>query len=104
MLFRSVMIGGMLAGHDQTSSEFYGMSSQYALDKYHSKSDYRTSEGKIVDIPGRGDLKGTVKDILGGLRSACTYLNCSNLSQLINNTNIRFTKVKTQANEVFNDL
>jgi len=99
-----VMLGGMLAGHDQTSSEFYGMSSQYALDKYHSKSDYRTAEGKKVSIPDRGDLKGTVQDILGGLRSACTYLNCSNLSQLINNTNIRFTKVKTQANEVFNDL
>ena len=102
-----VMLGGMLAGHTQTSSEFYGMSSQYALDKYHSKSDYRTAEGKKVSLPDRGNLHYTIKDILGGLRSACTYLGHSSLQDLIHSGDreeINFYVATNQANEVFNDL
>jgi GMP reductase len=81
-----VMLGGMLAGHDQGGGkiisetgdypfvEFYGMSSETAQSKHgDGLTGYRASEGKRVLIPYRGDVKDTVKDILGGVRSACTY-------------------------------
>lgn len=79
------MIGGLLAGHDQSGGaliekngrkykQFYGMSSDTAMKKYHgSVADYRASEGKTIEIPYRGDATDTMQDILGGLRSACTY-------------------------------
>ena len=99
-----VMLGGMLAGHNETSKEFYGMSSQSALDQYHGINDYRTAEGRTVSLPDRGPLADTITDILGGIRSACTYLNCSSLEQLIDNQNIKFIRVSNQINGVFNDF
>ncbi|CAJ0561401.1 unnamed protein product, partial [Mesorhabditis spiculigera] len=80
-----VMLGGMFAGHDQSGGEliekdgryykmFYGMSSDTAMKKYHGAvAEYRASEGKTVQMPYRGDVMNTVQDILGGIRSACTY-------------------------------
>src|SRR3990167_10571389 len=80
-----VMLGGMFAGHDECSGDvidengkkykrFYGMSSAEAMEKYHgSVAGYRASEGRSVNVPYRGRVKNTVLDILGGLRSTCTY-------------------------------
>uniref|UniRef100_A0A1B6DSF6 GMP reductase n=1 Tax=Clastoptera arizonana TaxID=38151 RepID=A0A1B6DSF6_9HEMI len=90
-----VMLGGMLAGHDQSGGElrhkadgtkvkmFYGMSSDTAMKKYAGGvAEYRSSEGKTVEVPYRGDVELTILDILGGLRSACTYTGAAKLKEL----------------------
>ena len=103
-----VMLGGMLAGHDEGGGEvitkrfftnemngdsrvieekkfvqFYGMSSESANDKHFGGlKDYRSSEGRTVLVPYRGPVAKTVQEILGGLRSACTYTGAMKLKQL----------------------
>jgi GMP reductase len=109
------MLGGMLAGHDQGGGqkyedfnynpkkifvEFYGMSSDTAMDKHHGGvADYRSSEGRTVRIPYKGCVKDTVRDILGGLRSTCTYVGAPSLKQLSKCTT--FIRVNKQINDVF---
>ena len=106
-----VMLGGMLAGHEQSGGkrieidgkqfiEFYGMSSQRAMDAHSGGvAEYRSSEGKLVHIPYKGDLNNTVKDLLGGLRSTCTYVGAKSIKDLGKNT--VFIRVQEQLNEVF---
>lgn len=106
-----VMLGGMLAGHDEAGGEtveqdgktfkkFYGMSSKSAMDKYAGGvAKYRAAEGKTVLIPARGPVEGTVQDILGGVRSACTYVGAHRLKELTMRTT--FVRVSMQLNEVF---
>jgi GMP reductase len=106
-----VMLGGMLAGHDECSGElidiqgkqfkrFYGMSSAEAMEKHHgSVADYRASEGRSVNVPYRGPVKNTVLDILGGLRSTCTYVGAHRLKELSKRTT--FIRVTKQLNEIF---
>ena len=106
-----VMLGGMFAGHDQSECEiveidgnkyvrFYGMSSDTAM-KRHSGgvAEYRASEGKTVQIPYRGDINNTLQDILGGIRSACTYVGARQLKELSKRTT--FIRVTQQINNVF---
>jgi len=103
-----VMLGGMLAGHDECSGEiendtmtFYGMSSEEAQVKYYGeKQKYRASEGKAVQVPYRGSVEKTIEEILGGLRSSCTYAGAKTLKALPKCTT--FVKVNRQLNEVFN--
>lgn len=110
-----VMLGGMLAGHDQCPGEkqvdehnrehklFYGMSSKYAQERYNSGlASYRASEGKVVMVPYRGDVNDTILDILGGLRSAATYTGSSELKALPRNTT--FIRVTQQTNEVYSSV
>ena len=59
----------------------------------------RSSEGKTVEVPYRGDVKGTVLDMLGGLRSACTYVGASRLKELSRRTT--FVRVTQQLNNIF---
>lgn len=106
-----VMLGGMLAGHDESLGEvieqngkkykrFYGMSSAEAMERYHgSVADYRASEGRSVNVPYRGPVKNTVLDILGGIRSTCTYVGAHRLKELSKRTT--FIRVAKQINEVF---
>lgn len=102
-----VMLGGMLAGHDECSGEiengnmvFYGMSSEEAQVKYYGeKQSYRASEGKAVQVPYRGSVEKTIEEILGGLRSSCTYAGAETLKALPKCTT--FVKVNRQLNEVF---
>ncbi|KAH6948765.1 hypothetical protein HPB50_026192 [Hyalomma asiaticum] len=106
-----VMLGGMLAGHDESGGEviekdgkkykmFYGMSSATAMEKYHGGvAEYRASEGKTVQVPYRGKVQATVLDILGGLRSACTYTGAGRLKELTRRTT--FIRVTQQLNQVF---
>ncbi len=124
-----VMLGGLLAGHDQGGGEviteyvlngkinietgkplidekkyvrFYGMSSETAMKKnYGEVAEYRSSEGKTVRIPYRGDLNHTVKDILGGIRSTCTYVGAPTLKHLPRSTT--FVRVHRQFNQIFGD-
>jgi len=106
-----VMLGGMLAGHDESGGkmvekngekfkQFYGMSSETAMKKHvGGVANYRASEGKTVEIPYRGPVEATVQDILGGLRSTCTYVGASRLKELTKRTT--FIRVQEQHNEVF---
>lgn len=106
-----VMLGGMLAGHDETLGEvieeggkkfkrFYGMSSSEAMEHHHgSMADYRSSEGRSVNVPYRGPVKNTILDILGGIRSTCTYVGAHRLKELSKRTT--FIRVARQLNEVF---
>ena len=109
-----VMLGGMLAGHDEGGGEeifkyvhnneyyymkedeiykpvierkefrkFYGMSSQTANKKHFGGlKDYRSSEGRTILVPYRGAVRNTIQDILGGIRSTCTYVGAASLKQL----------------------
>jgi len=108
-----VMLGGMLAGHWECAWDdeeedpevtgtmtFYGMSSEEAQIKYYGeKQSYRASEGKKVQVPYKGNVKDTMDEILGGLRSACTYAGAKNLKALPKCTT--FVKVNRQLNEVY---
>lgn len=106
-----VMLGGMFAGHDESGGEiieedgkkfrlFYGMSSQTAMDKHAGGvAEYRASEGKTVKVPYKGPVHDTVKDILGGVRSTCTYVGAAELRELSKRTT--FIRVQEQHNEVF---
>ena len=138
------MLGGMLAGHDQSGGEiiekdgkkrkqFYGMSSSTAMKKHKvttkvnyfkfrityninmyfiilfsltlynlfqgGVAEYRASEGKTVEVDYRGDVNDTILDILGGLRSACTYVGAGKVKEMPKRTT--FIRVTQQVNEVF---
>ncbi|MCK4536793.1 MAG: GMP reductase [Desulfuromonadales bacterium] len=106
-----VMLGGMLAGHDESGGQlverdgqhyrlYYGMSSDTAMRKHAGGvAGYRASEGKTVEVPYRGPIVETVKDILGGLRSTCTYVGASALKELTKRTT--FICVMEQENTTF---
>ncbi len=102
-----VMLGGMLAGTDQGGGEvkdgrvtFYGMSSDTAMNKHHGGvAEYRSSEGRTVDIPYKGDINPIVLDLLGGIRSTCTYVGAPTLKQLSKCTT--FIRVNRQVNDIF---
>lgn len=80
--------------------KFYGMSSDDAMNKhYNGKANYRASEGKTVLVDYRGPVENTINEILGGLRSACTYVGAKSLKQLSKCTT--FVRVTQQLNEVF---
>ena len=134
-----VMLGGMLAGHDQGGGEviekfyktsewvrqedqlekdgpttitwsdgierkryiqFYGMSSDAANTKHFGGlKDYRSSEGREVLVPYRGDVAATVQDLLGGIRSTCTYAGALRLKHLMRCTT--FVRCTQQFNGVY---
>ena len=108
-----VMLGGMLAGHDEGGGEviskhyangeatlldngnflphyeerqfvqFYGMSSDSANKKHFGGlKEYRSSEGREILVPYRGAVGDTIQNILGGLRSTCTYIGAPTLKQI----------------------
>tara|TARA_B100001123_G_C15196621_1_gene981599 strand:- start:292 stop:1329 length:1038 start_codon:yes stop_codon:yes gene_type:complete len=106
-----VMLGGMFAGHTEGGGEiieknekkyieFYGSSSEEAnIKHYGGLNDYRSSEGKSVQLQYRGELKNTIQDILGGIRSSCTYVGAPTLKQLSKCTT--FIRVARQYNDTF---
>lgn len=122
-----VMLGGMFSGHDEGGGEviekaflsreldqaagteivdnkefvrFYGMSSDTAMNKHHGGvAEYRSSEGRTVEVKYKGPVKATVLDILGGIRSTCTYVGAPSLKQLSKCTT--FVRVNRQINDVF---
>lgn len=108
-----VMLGGMLAGHAECAGDvvekdgkrykrFYGMSSRAAMEKYAGGvAEYRASEGKEILVPYRGPVAGTVQEILGGVRSACTYVGARRLKELTKRTT--FVRVSGRADGVFDE-
>lgn len=123
-----VMCGGIFAGHTECNGEvinivheshsadgtaggvtttakmrYYGMSSGEAMDKhYGGKAKYRASEGKVVEVPYKGPVAATVEEMLGGLRSACTYIGARRLKDMPKCAT--FVKVNRQLNTVFGDV
>jgi GMP reductase len=106
-----IMSGGMFAGHDESSGElidengimykeYYGMSSDTAMNKHTGGvAKYRSSEGKRVLIKYRGPVENTINDLLGGIRSSCTYVGAASLKELPRRTT--FVRVTQQSNEVY---
>jgi len=106
-----VMLGGMLAAHTESGGDlieedgekykiFYGMSSETAMKKYYGKvNSYRASEGKTVKLTYRGDVEDTLQEILGGLRSACTYIGAKRLKDVPKCTT--FIRVSQQTNDIY---
>ena len=85
-----IMLGGMLAGHNESElplvkgqREFYGMSSDRAREIHGKRKDgYRGNEGKRIFLPDRGPVSETIEDMLGGVRSACTYIGARRLKDI----------------------
>ena len=89
-----VMLGGMLAGHEESGGkviekdgkkykEFYGMSSDTAMERYYGDiKEYRASEGETISLEYRGPVDKTVQQILGGIRSAATYIGAKDLKNM----------------------
>jgi GMP reductase len=107
-----VMLGGMLAGTDESGAEkvtdssgvvkkrFYGMSSKEAMNRYSGGvANYRAAEGKSVEIEYSGPVHGVVDEILGGIRSACTYVGAKSIKDLPKCTT--FVRVNRQLNTIF---
>jgi len=119
-----VMLGSMLAGHAEAGEKnlitevdigvvprkgkavprrvvgvrFRGMSSSAAMKDHHGEVDeYRTSEGRELTIPYKGKVEHTLRDILGGLRSACTYTGAKTLKELPKRAT--FIRVNNQLND-----
>lgn len=80
--------------------QFYGMSSDAANTKHFGGlKNYRSSEGREVLVPYRGEVESTLQDILGGIRSTCTYAGAQKLKQLTKCTT--FVRVNNQFNSVY---
>jgi GMP reductase len=106
-----VMLGSILAGHEESGGElvedggvkykvFYGMSSDTAMDKHYGGIEvHRSSEGKTVKIKYKGPVENTIKDILGGIRSTCTYVGAPELRELSKRTT--FIRVTQQLNQIY---
>jgi len=107
-----VMLGGMLAGHDESGGDliedndgkmfksFYGMSSSKAMESHYGEvAKHRAPEGKEVRVPYRGPLEGTIQSILGGVRSACSYVGARRIKDLPKCTT--FIRVTQTTNEVY---
>lgn len=108
-----VMLGGMFAGTDEAAQHetdengetvrvFYGMSSDVAMNKFSGGvASYRASEGKKVVVKESGPIDGVVQQILGGVRSACTYVGAKHLKDLPKCCT--FIRVNRQLNTVYGD-
>ena len=106
-----VMLGGMLAGHDEGKGnivekngekfiQFYGSSSEVANERhYGGLNGYRSSEGREVLIKYRGKINDTIINVLGGVRSSCTYVGARSLKELSKCTT--FVRVSNQFNDTF---
>jgi GMP reductase len=108
-----VMLGGMFAGHDECEGDvieyngtphkrFYGMASDTAMHKHSGGiATYRATEGKTVVVPHKGAVSNTIQQILGGLRSACTYIGARRIKDFPKCCT--FIRVNRQLNTVFGD-
>ena len=106
-----IMLGGLLGGHDENPGEiieennkkfkiFYGMSSKTSMEKNYGKMDnYRSSEGRTCKIPYKGSIENTINDLLGGVRSTCTYVGAKNIKELPNKS--VFIRVNNQLNKMY---
>ena len=93
-----VMLGGMLAGYDETGHIFYGMSSEKANNKHFGGlQGYRASEGRELYVKRNGSVAQVLDTIRGGITSACAYVGAADLNSLPENVN--FVEVRRQLND-----
>ena len=104
-----VMSGSMFAGHDESEIEviekngkkylpYYGSSSNKAMKLHNGKQSYRASEGRELLLEHKGPVQETVNELLGGVRSGCTYVGARKLKELSKRTT--FVRVNRQLNTV----
>lgn len=101
-----VMLGSMLAGSEESDGEWtldysfkgyedtnpavrkkslkiHGMSSNKAMEKHYGKiDDYKTSEGREIEVPYKGPVQNVIKEILGGVRSCCAYIGSASIFEM----------------------
>ncbi|MFM8316048.1 MAG: guanosine monophosphate reductase [Deltaproteobacteria bacterium] len=94
-----VMLGGMLAGTDETPGQvlegtredgtkvkfkrFRGMASKEAQDDFMGgMADWKTAEGVAIEVPSRGPVKNVIQDLMGGIRSGMTYCGAATIKDL----------------------
>ncbi len=94
-----VMLGGMLAGTNETPGEliekktaagktfhvkrFRGMASREAQEDFMGNmSDWKTAEGVAIEVLARGPVKNVIQDVLGGIRSGLTYCGAATITDL----------------------
>jgi IMP dehydrogenase len=94
-----VMLGGMLAGTEETPGlmlerslpngqiqkfkQFRGMASKEAQEDFMGgMAEWKTAEGVAVEIPCRGSVRDVIQDVVGGLRSGLTYCGASDIKGL----------------------
>ena len=106
-----IMIGGLFGGHDENPGkmiikdnkkykQFYGMSSVKAMNTHYGKKEnYVSSEGRVLEIPYKGALKDTLEDLLGGVRSTCSYVGAEKIEQL--HERCQFIRVNNQLNKMY---
>ena len=106
-----IMIGGLFSGHDENPGEiievedkkfkiFYGMSSKTSMEKNYGKmNEYRSSEGRSCKIPYKGNLENTLLNLLGGVRSTCTYIGADNIEDMPERS--KFIRVNNQLNKMY---
>ena len=107
-----VMLGGIFAGHKESGGElvtdkngiqykdFYGMSSRKAQETYYGDlAEHRAPEGKKVRLKYKGEIDSTVQSVLGGIRSACSYVGAKSIKDLPKSTT--FIRVTQTTNEIF---
>ena len=98
----NLIVDGVDEETGEKSVKFYGMASSTALEKYYSdnmKIDYKASEGKLVKITYKGRLEDTLLDLLGGVRSTCTYIGAKKIKDISKCTT--FVCVNNQLNNYF---
>lgn len=84
----------------KVSLRFFGMSSKEAMDKFNGgKCEYKASEGRSVSVPYRGFVENTILEILGGIRSTCTYVGTETLKDL--SKCCTFVRVNNTHNRIF---
>jgi IMP dehydrogenase len=93
------MLGGMLAGTEETPGDAFSPSSELqfnpknAFKKYRGSASlesyrdqgkeakHRTAEGESFLVPYKGPVADILQDIEGGLRSSLSYVGASNLKE-----------------------
>lgn len=98
----TVMIGGMLAGHEESPGEkvllegraykmYRGMGSLGAMNQGSADRYFQDVEDEIAKlvpegiegrVPFKGDVADTVYQLVGGLRAAMGYCGCSTLDEM----------------------
>lgn len=102
----AIMLGGMLAGTDETPGEvitnlagfqerglwlhreekyklFRGMASREAQESFMgSMNEWKTSEGIEIKVKAKGPVANVVSDLMGGIRSGMTYCGANAIQEI----------------------
>ena len=99
-----VMLGGMLAGTDETPGQevgdtkiFRGMASKEVNEEYYGEMPlWKTAEGVQTHVKKRGPVSSVINDIVGGLKSSLSYVGVNNIEDYQK----RATFIKVSSNTV----